>query len=51
MLFRPRLAAFGVFVDERRCWVGNENGDVFTVTPDGVVAGRKCACESIAGTG
>jgi predicted DNA-binding WGR domain protein len=38
--FDSGAAAFGIFVDERRCWVGNESGDVFTLTPDGVVTGR-----------
>ncbi|NUS45740.1 MAG: WGR domain-containing protein [Mycobacteriaceae bacterium] len=38
--FDSGAPAFGIFVDGRRCWVGNENGDVFTVTPDGVVTGR-----------
>ncbi|MEU2089830.1 WGR domain-containing protein [Nocardia beijingensis] len=38
--FDSGAAAFGIFVDERRCWVGNESGDVFTLTPDGAVTGR-----------
>ncbi|WP_067701691.1 WGR domain-containing protein [Nocardia jejuensis] len=38
--FDSGAAAFGVFVDENRCWVGNENGDVFTLTPGGEVTGR-----------
>lgn len=38
--FDSGAAAFGIFVDERRCWVGNEQGDVFTLTPDGAVTGR-----------
>ncbi|MFI9413313.1 WGR domain-containing protein [Nocardia gamkensis] len=38
--FDSGAAAFGIFVDERRCWVGNESGDVFTLTPEGVVTGR-----------
>ncbi|MFI1917480.1 WGR domain-containing protein [Nocardia sp. NPDC020380] len=38
--FDSGAAAFGIFVDERRCWVGNENGDVFTLTPSGEVTGR-----------
>ena len=33
-------AAFGIFVDQERCWVGNQNGDVYTVTTDGTVTGR-----------
>lgn len=38
--FDSGAAAFGIFVDERRCWVGNEHGDVFTLTPEGEVTGR-----------
>lgn len=38
--FDSGAAAFGIFVDENRCWVGNENGDVFTLTPAGEVNGR-----------
>ncbi|MEV6323840.1 WGR domain-containing protein [Nocardia sp. NPDC051787] len=38
--FDSGAAAFGIFVDERRCWVGNENGDVYILTPEGVVTGR-----------
>ncbi|MFC5827707.1 WGR domain-containing protein [Nonomuraea insulae] len=33
-------AAFGIFVDEERCWVGNQRGDVYTVTHSGTVTGR-----------
>ncbi|TDQ51531.1 WGR domain-containing protein [Actinorugispora endophytica] len=32
--------AFGIFVDEERCWVGNERGDVYTLTHDGTVTAR-----------
>ena len=32
--------AFGIFVDDERCWVGNERGDVFTVAHGGAVTGR-----------
>ncbi|MBL1078161.1 WGR domain-containing protein [Nocardia sp. 2] len=38
--FDSGAAAFGIFVDENRCWVGNESGDVFTLTPGGDVTGR-----------
>ncbi|MFE3755042.1 WGR domain-containing protein [Nocardia tengchongensis] len=38
--FDSGAAAFGIFVDEERCWVGNEHGDVFTLTPEGEVTGR-----------
>ena len=32
--------AFGIFVDDERCWVGNENGDVYTLAHDGTVTAR-----------
>ncbi|MFB7662554.1 WGR domain-containing protein [Kitasatospora sp. NPDC056138] len=38
--FRSGAAAFGVFVGEEHAWVGNEAGDVYTLTHDGVVTGR-----------
>ncbi|AWS45989.1 WGR domain-containing protein [Streptosporangium sp. 'caverna'] len=38
--FASGAAAFGIFVDEERCWVGNQNGDVYTVTHGGTVTGR-----------
>lgn len=38
--FRSGAAAFGVFVDDERAWVGNQRGDVFTLTHDGAVTGR-----------
>ncbi|WP_063037674.1 WGR domain-containing protein [Nocardia grenadensis] len=38
--FDSGAAAFGIFIDSERCWVGNENGDVFTLTPVGEVTGR-----------
>ncbi|MGW6333538.1 WGR domain-containing protein [Nocardia rhamnosiphila] len=38
--FDSGAAAFGIFIDSERCWVGNENGDVFTLTPAGAVTGR-----------
>lgn len=38
--FDSGAAAFGIFIDADRCWVGNENGDVFTLTPTGEVTGR-----------
>lgn len=38
--FDSGASAFGIFVDDRRCWVGNEHGDVFTLTSDGEVTGR-----------
>ncbi|MFC4114167.1 WGR domain-containing protein [Nonomuraea zeae] len=33
-------SAFGIFVDQERCWVGNQRGDVYTVTHSGTVTGR-----------
>ncbi|MFJ2778680.1 MULTISPECIES: WGR domain-containing protein [unclassified Kitasatospora] len=38
--FRSGAAAFGIFVGEEHAWVGNERGDVFTLTHDGQVTGR-----------
>ncbi|MGH8880071.1 MAG: WGR domain-containing protein, partial [Stackebrandtia sp.] len=38
--FDSGSAAFGVFVDDDRCMVGNQNGDVYTVTHSGEVVGR-----------
>ncbi|TDD85396.1 WGR domain-containing protein [Actinomadura rubrisoli] len=38
--FASGASAFGIFVDERGCWVGNQNGDVYTVTLDGVITGN-----------
>lgn len=40
MDLRFGAAAFGIFIDAERCWVGNESGDVFTLTPNGEVIGR-----------
>ncbi|MEU4092884.1 WGR domain-containing protein [Streptomyces sp. NPDC026673] len=38
--FSSGAPAFGVFVGEDRAWVGNQRGDVFTLTHDGQVTGR-----------
>ncbi|MEW9550067.1 WGR domain-containing protein [Nonomuraea sp. NPDC050783] len=38
--FDSGASAFGIFVDAERCWVGNQNGDVYTVTHSGTVTGR-----------
>ncbi len=38
--FDSGAPAYGIFVDESRCWVGNEAGDVFTLTPEGAPIGR-----------
>lgn len=38
--FRSGAAAFGIFVDDDRVWVGNQAGDVFTLAHGGEVLGR-----------
>lgn len=38
--FCSGAAAFGVFVDDDRAWVGNQRGDVFTLTHEGTVTAR-----------
>lgn len=38
--FNAGAAAFGIFVGEEHAWVGNERGDVYTLTHDGAVTGR-----------
>jgi predicted DNA-binding WGR domain protein len=38
--FASGAPAFGIFVGEDQAWVGNEKGDVFTLTHDGAVTGR-----------
>ncbi|GLZ42226.1 WGR domain-containing protein [Actinokineospora sp. NBRC 105648] len=38
--FTSGAPAFGIFVGEDQAWVGNENGDVYTLTHDGRVTGR-----------
>lgn len=38
--FDTGAAAFGIFVDAERCWVGNQRGDVYTVTHSGTVTNR-----------
>ncbi|MBZ4319623.1 WGR domain-containing protein [Streptomyces huiliensis] len=38
--FRTGAAAFGIHVDEDRCWVGNQDGDVFTLGHGGEVLAR-----------
>ncbi|WAL72284.1 WGR domain-containing protein [Kitasatospora sp. YST-16] len=38
--FRSGSPAFGVYVGEEHAWVGNEKGDVYTLTTDGQVTGR-----------
>ncbi|RKN42385.1 WGR domain-containing protein [Streptomyces hoynatensis] len=38
--FRTGTAAFGIHVDEDRCWVGNQAGEVYTVSHGGEVLAR-----------
>lgn len=38
--FASGAPAFGIFIGEDHAWVGNENGDVYTLTHDGQVTGR-----------
>ncbi|MFD8553923.1 WGR domain-containing protein [Streptomyces fradiae] len=38
--FRTGSAAFGIHVDDDRCWVGNQAGDVYTLDHDGAVLAR-----------
>ncbi|MER5884158.1 WGR domain-containing protein [Streptomyces sp. NPDC001941] len=35
--FRTGASAFGIHVDDDRCWVGNQNGDVYSLAHDGEV--------------
>lgn len=35
--FASGASAFGIFIDESQCWVGNQKGQIFTLTPDGNV--------------
>ncbi|MFJ7147185.1 WGR domain-containing protein [Streptomyces sp. NPDC100445] len=38
--FRTGSAAFGIHVDDERCWVGNQAGDVYTLDHEGAVQAR-----------
>ncbi|GLF92752.1 WGR domain-containing protein [Streptomyces yaizuensis] len=38
--FRTGSAAFGIHIDEDRCWVGNQAGDVHTLSHSGEVLAR-----------
>ena len=38
--FRTGSAAFGIHIDEERCWVGNQAGDVYTLAYGGEVLAR-----------
>ncbi|MEM9541272.1 MAG: WGR domain-containing protein [Cyanobacteria bacterium P01_E01_bin.42] len=35
--FASGSSAFGIFIDENRCWLGNQNGRIFALTPTGEV--------------
>lgn len=38
--FRTGTSAFGIHVDDDRCWVGNQAGDVYSLDPEGEVLSR-----------
>lgn len=38
--FRTGSAAFGIHVDDDRCWVGNQAGEVYTLDHEGAVLAR-----------
>ncbi|MFG3028408.1 WGR domain-containing protein [Streptomyces sp. NPDC048253] len=38
--FRTGSSAFGIHVDDDRCWVGNQSGDVYTLDHEGGVLAR-----------
>jgi predicted DNA-binding WGR domain protein len=38
--FRTGANAFGIHIGEDRCWVGNQNGDVYALSHDGEVEAR-----------
>jgi outer membrane protein assembly factor BamB len=38
--FRTGSSAFGIHIDEDRCWVGNQAGDVYTLSHTGEVLAR-----------
>ncbi|MFF8293489.1 WGR domain-containing protein [Streptomyces sp. NPDC016309] len=38
--FRTGSSAFGIHVDDERCWVGNQSGDVYTLAHGGEVLAR-----------
>ncbi|GAA4799669.1 WGR domain-containing protein [Streptomyces ziwulingensis] len=38
--FRTGSSAFGIHIDEERCWVGNQAGDVYTLDHGGEVLAR-----------
>nr|WP_202446974.1 WGR domain-containing protein [Streptomyces sp. SID5468] len=38
--FRTGASAFGIHIDDDRCWVGNQAGDVYTLGHDGEVLAR-----------
>ncbi|OJJ22085.1 molybdenum metabolism regulator [marine bacterium AO1-C] len=38
--FDSGSAAFGIYIDDKHCWVGNENGDVFKLNHKGEVVNQ-----------
>jgi outer membrane protein assembly factor BamB/predicted DNA-binding WGR domain protein len=38
--FESGFSAFGVFVDQAQCWVGNEDGKIFALTHEGQVRSK-----------
>ncbi|BAZ28698.1 WGR domain-containing protein [Cylindrospermum sp. NIES-4074] len=38
--FNSNSAAFGIFIDANRCWVGNQNGQVFALDHEGKVSNQ-----------
>jgi outer membrane protein assembly factor BamB/predicted DNA-binding WGR domain protein len=38
--FESGFSAFGVFIDQARCWVGNEDGKIFALTHEGEVRSK-----------
>ncbi|SFC82108.1 WGR domain-containing protein, predicted DNA-binding domain in MolR [Streptomyces aidingensis] len=38
--FRTGASAFGIHIDDERCWVGNQSGDVYALAHDGEVLSR-----------
>ncbi|WP_156724085.1 WGR domain-containing protein [Streptomyces apocyni] len=45
--FRTGSAAFGIHIDDDRCWVGNQSGDVYTLSHGGEVLARYSLPEGV----
>ncbi|MFE9254524.1 WGR domain-containing protein [Streptomyces sp. NPDC006879] len=45
--FRTGASAFGIHIDEDRCWVGNQAGDVYTLSHSGEVLARYSLPEGV----